>query len=200
MKNRDEPAPTAEEVLAGLGIIVLAGGRSSRMGADKAQVRVDGRRLVDRVLAGLPADVRRIVVSPQELGMPTISEEPAFGGPVAGIAAGLGVVESPWVAVLAVDAPDSGALLPTLAGAIGSADCAIVVNEEGFDEPLCSLWRRESLLAAIEQTGVRDVAAKAPLRVTDRVVRVAGNGCERDFDTPDELRTLGSVELGAAPN
>lgn len=187
--------PAAEAVLAELGIIVLAGGRSTRMGADKAQVKVNGRLLVDALVAGLPEDRPRIVVSSRDLGMPTVSEDPPFGGPVAGIVAGLEAIKTRWVAVLAVDAPRSAEALPRLAEAIGDADCAVVVNEAGFDEPLCALWRRESLRAAIQTCGSRDVAAKAPLRQAQHVVRVPGDGSERDFDTPAELAKLGLIEL-----
>lgn len=80
----------------------------------------------------------------------------------------------------------------TLAG----ADCAVVVNAEGFDEPLCALWRQASLLTAIAQTGARDVPAGALLRAAGQVVRVPGTGAERDFDTPEPLAELGDVTLG----
>ena len=185
-----------DDVLANLGIVVLAGGRSTRMGADKAQVTVDGRRLIDRLWESLPSHCPRVAVAPKNLGVPTVSETPPFGGPVAGIAAGLKELDTEWVAVLAVDAPGSAALLPQLAEAIGAADCAVVVNAEGFDEPLCALWRRASLIAAIAETGAREVPAGSLLRDTGRVVRVPGTGAERDFDTPAQLAELGDVELG----
>ncbi len=190
------PAPSPECILANLGIVVLAGGKSTRMGADKAQVKVDGRRLIDRLWNSLPPNCPRVAVAPQNLGVPTVSESPPFGGPVAGIAAGLRKLDTEWVAVLAVDAPGSAMLLPRLAEGIGGADCAVVVNAEGFDEPLCALWRRASLLTAIARTGDRDVPAGALLRVARQVVRVPGTGAERDFDTPAQLAELGDVELG----
>lgn len=190
------PAPSPECVFANLGIVVLAGGKSTRMGADKAKVTVDGRRLIDRLWESLPPNCPRMAVAPQNLGVPTVSETPPFGGPVAGITAGLRELDTEWVAVLAVDAPDSAALLPQLAAAIGGADCAVVVNAEGFDEPLCALWRRASLLTAIAQTGERDVPAGALLRAARQVARVPGTGAERDFDTPAQLAELGDVKLG----
>ena len=185
-----------DDVLANLGIVVLAGGRSTRMGADKAQVTVDGRRLIDRLWNSLPSHCPRVAVASKNLGVPTVSETPPFGGPVAGIAAGLIELETEWVAVLAVDAPGSAALLPQLAEAIGGADCAVVVNAEGFDEPLCVLWRQASLLAAMAQTGTRNMPAGSLLRAAGQVVRVPGTGAERDFDTPAQLAELGDVELG----
>nr|WP_291314752.1 molybdenum cofactor guanylyltransferase [Corynebacterium sp. UBA2622] len=178
-----------------VGVIVLAGGRSTRMGADKAQIRVGGRRLVDKLLSTLPPAAPRVVVSPADLGMPTVAEDPPFGGPVAGIAAGVTELGTPLVAVLAVDAPRSAALLPALRNALGDGDCALAVSDDGFDQPLCALWRRRSLLDALAKTGSRDAPARALVRAARCVARVPGRGLERDFDTPEALAELGPVEL-----
>ena len=78
-----------------LDAVILAGGRASRLGgASKPDVRVGGRRLLERVLAAtVAAGVRRtVVVGPSGLVAPPVLsalEDPPFGGPVAGIAAGL---------------------------------------------------------------------------------------------------------------
>ena len=84
--------------------IVLAGGRASRLGGDKPNVRVAGRRLLDHVLEATTAARRVVVVGPDDLlaadPLPTdplargsrvalAREDPPFGGPVAGLAAGL---------------------------------------------------------------------------------------------------------------
>lgn len=179
-----------------LGVIILAGGRSTRMGADKAAVRVNGTRLVDALLAALPEASPRVVVSPFDLGLPTVSEEPPFGGPVAGIAAGCAALETELIAVLAVDAPGSAALLPALVAAVaGGADAAAVEAADGHVEPLCAVWRREVLEAQMDRVGARDVAAKALLGGVDKLALVPGTGAERDYDSPAELAALGEVEL-----
>ena len=184
------------------GVIVLAGGRSSRMGADKAQVRVNGVRLVDALLAGLPKGMPYVVVSPFHLGLPTVSEQPPFGGPVAGIAAGAAALATPLVAVLAVDAPDSARLVPQLVAAVTTPtdsgalpDVAVAVDDEGYVQPLCGVWRGASLSNALKAVDPRDAAAKALLRAAPTVVTVCGGGAERDFDTPDQLAELGEIEL-----
>lgn len=177
-----------------IGCIVLAGGRSSRMGADKAQMLVDGRRVIDLALESLPADWETVVVSSADLGMPTVFEEPPFGGPVAGIAAGLQVMENEYLAIMAVDAPSSGRMLEQLSQQIGANDVAVAVNGDRI-QPLCAVWRRQSLAASIEQVGHRDIAARLLITTSKSVVRVAGDGTETDYDTPEELSTLGSVEF-----
>ncbi len=181
---------------AEIGVIVLAGGRSTRMGTDKAQVRVGGRRLVDKLLDALPAAHPVIVVSPEDLGVPTVSEDPPYGGPVAGIAAGARALDTPFVAVVAVDAPHSPGLLPALSAALGCRDCAAIVSADGTVQPLCALWRRSSLLVALESVSARNAPAMKLLRAAGCVALVDGDGRERDFDTPDDLLELGEVDLG----
>lgn len=184
------------------GVIVLAGGRSSRMGADKAQVRVNGVRLVDALLASLPAGMPHVVVSPFDLGFRTVSEDPPFGGPVAGIAAGAQALTTPLIAVLAVDAPASARLVPKLIDAVTTPtdagtlpDVAVVEDDEGFVQPLCGVWQAASLSSALQAVDSRDAAAKALLRAAKNVVTVRGDGAERDYDTPEQLAELGDIQL-----
>ncbi|WP_257158679.1 molybdenum cofactor guanylyltransferase [Corynebacterium cystitidis] len=181
-----------------LGVIILAGGRSTRMGADKAQVQVDGVRLVDRIVAGLADDIPYVVVSPYDLGIPTVSEDPPFGGPVAGIATGAAALDTELKAVLSVDAPDSPALLDSLKVALesSSSDVAVVQAADGFLQPLCALWTASGLDAALRALGdPRDKSAKKLLLAAGSRVEVAGDGREVDYDTVAELGQLGKVEL-----
>lgn len=184
-------------------VIVLAGGRGQRMGGvDKAQVTLDGVRLVDHLLAAL-SDHEVVVVSPQpDLGVavPVVSEDPPFGGPVAGIAAGFQTLEgADLVAVLSVDAPDSPALLPLLLDALAhhpAADAAVVRAADGHVQPLCAVWRAAGLERALGRLDtVRDQAAKKLLRAADLVIEVDGDGTERDYDTPGELAERGEVGI-----
>ena len=82
-----------------LDAIILAGGRSSRLGGSpKAELVIGSRRLVDiAVDAAAAVDARRtVVVGPDDLvAAPVITarERPPFGGPVAGLAAGLAALD-----------------------------------------------------------------------------------------------------------
>ncbi|AJK68618.1 molybdenum cofactor guanylyltransferase [Corynebacterium marinum] len=184
-----------------LQVIVLAGGRGARMGGvDKAQVTLDGVRLVDHLVGAL-AGIPLVVVSPRlALDVPVVSEDPPFGGPVAGIAAGFGALDSPGlVGVLSVDAPDSPALLPSLVDALRAdpaADVAVVRAADGQVQPLCAVWRAGGLREALARLDtVRDQSAKKLLRAAERVIEVPGDGAERDYDTMAELSRRGHAEL-----
>lgn len=194
----------------GYGVILLAGGRGSRMGGvDKAQVTLDGVRLVDRLLARLHPrdDAPVVVVSPtltlSGTGVTVVSEDPPYGGPVAGIATGVAAVAADGgvdlVGVLSVDAPDSAELLPVLADALADrpeADVAVIRAADGYLQPLCAMWRAGSLRRALASLDtVRDQAAKKLLAAAGTVVEVSGDGAERDYDTLAELAERGRAEL-----
>lgn len=183
-----------------MNVIILAGGQGTRMGGvDKAAVQLNGRRLLDYLLDQLGAAHNVVVVSPHPVGdIPTTSEQPPLGGPVAGIAAGVAALPETeqFTAVLAVDAPYSAEMLPALRTAIGDADVAVTLAHDGWIQPLCALWSTASLVKALAELGeVRNRSVKALLRMATRVVEVPGDGTETDYDTVEELSTLGAVEL-----
>ena len=93
-----------------LGAIILVGGGSSRMGADKASLCWGGRGAVDRLaeLARQAGAGVVLTVGPKDYGLETVADEAPGGGPVAGIVAGLGALAARGCdrgLALAVDAP-----------------------------------------------------------------------------------------------
>jgi molybdopterin-guanine dinucleotide biosynthesis protein A len=105
-----------------LGGLVLAGGTSRRMGADKALLDWGGRRAIDRVF-DLAASVcgDRVLVSGRDYGLPFVADPHLLAGPTAGILAGAAALRAKGctaVLVLAVDAPTLTAadLTPLLEG------------------------------------------------------------------------------------
>lgn len=103
-----------------LAALILTGGASARMGADKAVLLWDGVRAVDRVaaLARMAGAERVLTVGSADYGLERIGEKPPSGGPVGGVLAGArAVAEAQRLLVLAVDAPTVSAadLEPLLA-------------------------------------------------------------------------------------
>lgn len=92
-----------------LGVIILTGGASSRMGEDKALLDWNGRAAIDR-LAQLAKDVEAshvVTAGARAFNLPFAVEDPPGGGPVAGLVAAAMRFEDHCarVLVLAVDAP-----------------------------------------------------------------------------------------------
>ena len=180
--------------------LVLAGGRSSRLGRDKAAARVGGLPLLDRVLrAAAPVVGRLVVVGPERPLLPGTAvgpalawcrEDPPGGGPVAAVAAGLRHVRAERVFVLAVDLPFLTA--DALAALAAAGPAAIAVDGDGRDQGLLGIWRTADLHAVLPP----DPAGRSWRRVTGGIeaarVRLPGRPApETDCDTADELAAAG---------
>jgi len=91
--------------------VVLAGGRSTRMGQDKAALMIGGEPLLRRVVRRLQAALREVlVVGPEHLAahIPDVRVAPdraARLGPLGGLATALALVETPRVFLVACDMP-----------------------------------------------------------------------------------------------
>ncbi|AFZ25926.1 molybdopterin-guanine dinucleotide biosynthesis protein A [Cylindrospermum stagnale PCC 7417] len=142
--------------------IVLAGGKSSRMGEDKALIPIQGVPLLQRVcgIAQGCADTVYIVTPwperYQNLLLPNcqfIREVPLSGdtgGPLVGFAQGLAQVKTDWVLLLACDLPKLRVeVLQDWAGKLDSvgdeAIIAYLVHHPKGWEPLCGFYNRRCL-------------------------------------------------------
>lgn len=177
------------------GAVVLTGGEAVRLdGADKAALELDGETLLERTLSVL-AEVPEVVVVGAEV--PTSRpvtfrrEEPAGGGPAAGVLAGLaGFVRRPtWVAVLAVDMPHvTPETLRRLAAAC-DADGAQLVDATGRAQHLCGIYRTAALDAAAPEDA--HGLAMHTLLEGMSLAQVEASGAEAsDVDTWDDVRRL----------
>lgn len=138
---------------------VLAGGKSTRMGADKAFVTFDGQTLLARVLnvaRSITPDVR-IVGDPAKFApfAPTVDDIFPDCGPLAGIHAALRSSQTDLNLILAVDVPFiSPALLRyLLKRASNSGALVTVAKTEGGYQPLCAIYRRA--FAGVAETALQ---------------------------------------------
>ena len=154
--------------MEGVAGILLAGGRSQRMGRDKASLPWHGSTLARRA-AGLLARVAEppvIVVCAPDQELPALPDwvqvardpEPALG-PLAGLAVGLAAAgpRAEVAAVCAVDAPLAHpAVLTALVGALGASPAVVPVSD-GRPQPLFAVYRTELafLAAALVADGER---------------------------------------------
>ena len=184
-----------------LGGVVLSGGTAARFqGADKASMEVGGLTLLEHVLSAL-AEVPEVVVVGDELvtsrPVTFLREDPAEGGPAAGLLAGLGGFPRPprLVVVLAVDMPRvTSATVRRLVEAVdvdGDSDGALLIDEGGRHQYLCAVYRTAALLTAAppleEQHGLPMKRLVDGLRLVE-VSALAGES--RDVDTWDDLLEL----------
>ena len=188
-----DPAPAAGG-LAFAGA-VLTGGRSSRMGRDKAMVPVDGVPMAARVAEA----VRQAGAEPvlavggdqaalEALGLTWVADRHPGDGPLGGILSAFGAIgHHDLVVVLATDLPDlDAAVVRALVEGLASHDVAVAGGARA--EPLCGVWRVascEPVLTSAFERGERAVhRAMAPL---DRVVVPVPAQHLRNVNHPDDL-------------
>lgn len=185
--------------------IVLAGGRSTRMGQDKASLRFGHETLLARAIriVGEVADEVIVVARPVEdrdnpfLGLPVrlVHDPIADLGPLAGIAAGLAASTSDLNLIVACDMPlIKPAVLRRLVELRGDADICVAVIE-GHASPLCAVYRSsvaaaaQELLAAGERRVMRLLDQVQTKRVDAAMFRDLDPHLETfvSCNSPDEL-------------
>jgi molybdopterin-guanine dinucleotide biosynthesis protein A len=193
-----------------LSIAIQAGGRSERMGRDKARVLLAGRPLITHVLervAHLGSDILVTTNAPDEyafLGVRLAGDEQPGAGALAGLRTALRAARHETVLVLACDLPF--VCLPLLEHQLQLAPGAdaVVPRWRGELEPLHAVYRR-TCLPAIEQSlaeGRRRMISFLPaVRLTvveeDRVANYDPDGLTFfNVNTPDDLQAAERILAG----
>lgn len=191
-----ENAENAENAATpGTAAIILAGGRASRLdGAAKPLLEVGGRTLLDRAIAAVAGCDPIVVVGPPVPVHGEVvwaRETPEFGGPVAGIAAGLANTESDDVFVLAADLPnaeDAVTLLRRHPPLASGEDGICLSDDSGRMQWLIGLYRTDVLRRAVAALpdGARDASIRSLLAGLAVTALPAGD-LATDVDTWDDL-------------
>ncbi len=184
--------------IPGFSAIVLAGGRSERMGRDKTRLPVDGVPLIERVLRVIrPLFAEVIVAGGAEgrfadlAGVREVGDAIPNGGPLAGIRAGLSVCSHPWAFVVAADMPDLDRALIRKVADLATGEARLVLPRHGeYLEPLHAAYHREvagfvdALLARGERRP-RLLLDFAPVRYVE--MNDAEMRCMRNVNRPEDL-------------
>ncbi len=197
----DHPMDGPPHVLA----FILAGGKSSRMGTDKAFVEFEGRTLLTRALdlaRSITSEVS-IVGSKEKFApfAPVVEDVFQNCGPLSGIHAALQTSSADLNLMLAVDMPFvSETFLQYLIGEARQApDAAVIVPRAGGHwQSLCAVYRRQ--FAAVAENALR--ADKNKIDPLFAIVETRGieeeelqaSGFSEDvfcnLNTPEELQAV----------
>lgn len=179
-----------------LSAMILTGGTSRRFGSDKSQAKFGENSLIENLLTTLPPEMGIVIVGPRlpqnSRDVRYIQESPLGGGPVAAIDAGLELIESEYVAIIATDMPFASQILDVLIRNYpDSEDATIVLDSEGVRQPLCALYRVESLRKALTKLGnsqgqsmrnLTEILSVKELHLEPALARIL-----LDIDTPADL-------------
>lgn len=137
--------------------VILAGGKSSRMGRAKALLPFDGEPLIAHIVRALQSLFTDIVVvaAPDqelpELPVTLARDEVAYRGPVSGIYHGLSATRHPVSFIGSCDMPFlSLPLISYLVSEIGNHD-VVVPEWDGRYQPLFAVYRRAVMPHLAEQ-------------------------------------------------
>lgn len=134
---------------------VLTGGGSTRMGRDKALLPFRGVPLAIHVAQIVRQAAGSVTLAGKAgrfegYGIPFLEDHHEGCGPLGGIHAILESTTAKWSLVVACDMPllDAG-FLRLLLDTAGRQDCHAVLarNRQGLPEPLCAVYRADSLVA-----------------------------------------------------
>jgi len=176
---------------------LLVGGRSSRMGRDKALLPFHGAPLA-RSVAGLVerAAGSAVLVGRPELaaavGYPAIPDRYPGEGPLGGILTALAHSTAGWNLVVACDMPSlSAEFLAALldAAARAGADALLPVGPGGRPEPLCAVYHRRACqpIGRAFARGIRKIlAAVEEAGIEARLWPVSEAGVFQNVNTPED--------------
>lgn len=185
-----------------VGVVVLAGGRSARMGADKAALEWGGGTLLARAVRDLAPVGPVVVVRAPGQSLPplpdgvTVVEDAVPGrGPLEGACAGLSALDPATRAFLcAVDMPLLGAdAARAVLAALGDGHDAAVPRTEGRAQPLAAAYRAGPAAAAARallDAGARRMHDLLGALAVTWIDGAELGGALADADTPDDLAAL----------
>lgn len=174
---------------------VLCGGRSTRMGRDKATLTVDGEVMAVRVAGALRGAGCTPVLAIggrddvlEALGLYVVPDVWPGDGPLGGILTALDAFgDAGAVVVVSCDLPWlTSAAIYAVVAALGDHDVAIAVGDR--PEPLCAVWRPAvaGVIRARFDAGER--AVHRMLATLDVGTAVVDPGSVRNVNTPADLR------------
>ena len=187
---------------------VLAGGRSSRMGEDKALLETDGAALVERAaaeLAGARLAPVKVVVNAGQTevfrrrfpALEFVTDIYPERGALGGLHAALADCRTAYAVLLAVDLPFvTGAALEKLVAEASRAPAAAIVPQQadGRLQPLAAVYRAadcrpavEAQLAADGSLSMRDLLARIDHRTIPQTALAADEKLFFNLNRPDDF-------------
>ncbi|MEM2122234.1 MAG: molybdenum cofactor guanylyltransferase [Candidatus Bathyarchaeia archaeon] len=163
--------------------IILAGGGNTRIGYNKALLLIDGATIIERIISAIEPMVETIIIvlKKQDFGsakflenyegIKIVLDDPQFKNPLIGIYTGLIHSNSDYSLILPCDMPfASPRVLKYLLDTCHGFDLTIPRWSNGYLEPLCAVYRKNSILPLI--SNLKDVGSHPIRHVITRLSKV----------------------------
>jgi molybdopterin-guanine dinucleotide biosynthesis protein A len=185
--------------------VILAGGRSSRMGADKSLIRFGGVSILELLARQLQPLVDEVLVSSNDtashgfLGLPLVPDEEPDCGPIMGILSCLSAARHEKVFFTPCDIPGLPAeFIVDLLTRAESADLVMALDAKGRYEPLLAVYSRRllPLIRGLVSAGERRIVSILSLPdISADFVSLAGQDWYRNLNSPGDLLAMGHPGL-----
>lgn len=179
-----------------IGCAVLAGGKSSRMGTDKALLELDGKNFIKRLCDEFDCFEEKIIArgNRSELEVTSwkiISDIYQERGPIGGLHAVLSACSSEAMFCFSCDMPFLQiSLVEELCRHMKKdVDAVIAVTADGRKHPLCGIYRKSVLLVLEEQIlngNNRMMAALQKIQVEYVCIDFQNSQQLKNINTPEE--------------
>lgn len=158
--------------------IILAGGKSSRMGTNKALLEINGKTVIENVVRELHRVVNNIIIVTNSfdeyefLNLPMVKDKWVGMGPLAGIEAGLRASHTEKNLLVACDMPFISAKLGSILLQELNEYQAVVPEISGQLHPLFAAYRKEVQKEAqksleLEQLRIRGIFRNIHVKIMD---------------------------------
>lgn len=185
--------------------VILAGGRSSRFGSNKANTDWNGHTILETIVKTLEKVSDEIIIVANDsaaysyLGLPIIMDRIRDAGPMAGIHSALCSIKGQRALCVACDMPLLNAAVLDYMWGISTWAPVVTPEHQGRTEPLHSIYHK-SLLYAIEYAikkkwfSLQRFFSYLPLRtVSDGILQTFcedGLNCFANINTQEEYQRL----------
>jgi molybdenum cofactor guanylyltransferase len=173
--------------------IIMAGGKSSRMGRDKCLLPIDGRPMIQYIADRLRPHFARLVVSANGAGrypfleLDVVPDRIPGRGPLMGLASALEASRHDLNLVIACDVPGFDiAFVRRMLRESEGYEGVVPVTEEGHLEPMCAVYRKEVASA------LNEAIASGEKKIKDALTRCRINYIEASDPAP--FRNINTVD------
>jgi molybdenum cofactor guanylyltransferase len=188
---------------------LFAGGESRRMGADKATLIFNGEPLWSRQVRILrELSPARLMISARSkpdwcpADVEVVRDEPPSRGPLTGLAAALGKIQTTHLLAFAIDLPQMTSAHLKKLWELAEPGLAIVPQNNEFIEPLCAIYPAEAINVAREASAAKDVSLRAFVsalaaqkRIRFYTITESEASMYQNANTPEEWKRVGDVVI-----
>jgi molybdopterin-guanine dinucleotide biosynthesis protein A len=189
--------------------IVLAGGRSKRMGEDKSLMRLNGKTMIEFSIDALKPLCSKVIISSKQsiydfTGCQVWHDEIENQAPIIGIYSCLKRSETDVNIILSCDVPlISKELLEFLLANSADHEITVPIHDNGMIEPLCGIYKKSAtgiLKVCIDEGNfsMQDCILKASnilVKIDNLSMYFPGNQF-KNINTPADFKDLSTQNIG----